>query len=398
MTEVPLRVLCLDIEGGFGGSSRSLYHMLKYVSPDDAAVSVWSKKAGPIQARYADIGIEAHVMPDIPKVSSLPRFSRNVAVYAQFIKDWLSSKAFREEFFDTLNGFDIVHFNHEALFRLARDMKRRKPIPASMHIRTNLWDSAFARWQCRTIRDSVDALIFITENEQETFSRHCSEPVSGDVLYNVVEPVAANLPPWPFPQAFTKGKRMLIGCLSNYSWHRGLDRIVELATELRTLGRNDIGFVVAGNMNLSRSLPGDLGTLGRAGLGLTDYAEKHHVADLITFLGHIDEPERLIAGVDALIKPTRENNPWGRDILEALAAGRPVFSVGQYDRFVTTGKTGILQPQWDAAALARGLSHLADNDDLLAEMGRAAAERTARLCDGPTQANSLVKIWQRIGV
>ncbi|MDD9925334.1 MAG: glycosyltransferase, partial [Rhodospirillaceae bacterium] len=168
-------------------------------------------------------------------------------------------------------------------------------------------------------------------------------------------------------------------------------------TELRTLGRNDIGFVVAGNMNLSRSLPGDLGTLGRAGLGLADYAEKHHVADLITFLGHIDEPERLIAGVDALIKPTRENNPWGRDILEALAAGKPVFSVGQYDRFVTTGKTGILQPQWDAAALARGLSHLADNDDLLAEMGRAAAERTARLCDGPTQANSLVKIWQRIG-
>ena len=51
----------------------------------------------------------------------------------------------------------------------------------------------------------------------------------------------------------------------------------------------------------------------------------------------------------------------------------------------------------EVAALARGLSHLADNDDFLAQMGKAAAERTAYLCDGPTQARELVKIWRRIG-
>jgi len=37
----PLRVLCLDIEGGFSGFSRSLYESVRDRDKTQAAVEVW---------------------------------------------------------------------------------------------------------------------------------------------------------------------------------------------------------------------------------------------------------------------------------------------------------------------------------------------------------------------
>lgn len=390
-----MRVLCLDIEGGFGGSSRSLYQSLKHMDRSAVDLNVWCKRQGPIQDRYREIGIDASVQPGMPKVSSLPLFSRNLAVYGRFALDWLAAGSFRAAFYDALDGVDLVHFNHEALFWLARDMRRRKPKPATMHIRTNLWPSAFATAQCRLIERHTDNRIFITENERETLSRHAGHEVAGEVLFNIVEPQAAPAEPWETPAAFRDGKSLLIGCLSNYSWLRGTDRLIELAAELRRAGRTDIGFVVAGKTELTPSMPEPLGRIARAGGDLTAYAAEAGVADMFLFTGHVQEPERILALVDTVIKPTREANPWGRDILEAMAAGKPVISTGTYDRFVETDATGILQPDWDAADLARRLIDLAEDRNRLTVLGQAARDRVAKLCDGPSQSRKLLEIWQR---
>src|SRR3546814_16059692 len=116
-------------------------------------------------------------------------------------------------------------------------------------------------------------------------------------------------------------------------------------------------------MQLPRSLPGVLGSIARRGGTLADYAAAKGVGDMFLFLGHVTEPERVLAGCHALIKPTRENNPWGRDIVEAMAHGRPVISVGPWAKFVETGATGILPPIFDAPALARERAGLVDTRD-----------------------------------
>ena len=46
-----MRVLCLDIEGGYGGSSRSLYESIRHL-PKGVTCEVWCRRAGPIQAQY----------------------------------------------------------------------------------------------------------------------------------------------------------------------------------------------------------------------------------------------------------------------------------------------------------------------------------------------------------
>ncbi|MCW5699426.1 MAG: glycosyltransferase family 4 protein [Rhodospirillales bacterium] len=389
----PLRVLCLDIEGGHGGSSRSLFESIRHLDPSQVAAEVWCRREGPIQARYNDLGVRTRVMPDMPKVSSLPRLSRNLIVYAAFVGDFLRSKEFREVLAREVEArFDVVHFNHEALWLLARLLRKRTAKALTMHIRTNLWDTPFARWQVRTIDNAIDHLVFISENERRTH-RRLGGSGHGTVIYNIArlpDQEIASHPDVPGDE------RLKIASLSNCSWLRGTDRLVDIAEALATAGQRGFLFVVAGDVGLSASMPGVLGDVARRGGTLRDYAEARGVGDMFLFLGHVPDPERVLAACDVLAKPTREDNPWGRDILEALAMGKPVLSVGVDATFVETGVTGILQRRFDAEALAEDLIALAADDNRCRTMGEGARNRIRRLCNGADRAADLAAVWRRV--
>lgn len=392
MTAHKLRVLCLDIEGGYGGSSRSLYESIAHIDRDQLAVSVWCKRAGPIQEKYSVLDVPVTVEAQMPKVSSLPRLSRNLVVYARFLFDWLGAGAFRRKLLAAAQTVDVVHFNHESLFWLARWLKPRTSAKLSMHIRTNLYGTAFCRFQDRTIAQTLDRLVFITENEQATLARLSGDPVDGVdgvVIYNIVEIADAG----PH-EAVPEDGRFKVACLSNFAWVRGVDRCAKIAQALKDQGRADILFVIAGNMRMPRSMTGALGKAARDGRGFDDYVNKCGLGDMFCFLGHVDDPERVLASCDALIKPTREANPWGRDILEGLAAGKPVISLGTYDKFVEDGVTGVLSKRFDADDMASRITALADDTEMAKRMGEAGRARIAELCDGKARANDLLAVWQ----
>ena len=386
-----MKVLCLDIEGGHGGSSRSLYELLRHMEQRDVELEVWCRRDGPIEEMYAACGVACRVERSMPRFSALPKMSRNLLGGSLALRDHCRAVEFKQRLLNAVSRFDLVHFNHEALFLLAVLVRRRlsPDTPLSMHVRTNLIDTPVSRWQTRNIATSLDHLIFITENEERNFRALGGKPKNGTVLYNVVTPLDLEGSPNPDDTG-----EFRIACLSNYDWVRGVDRLVDVAQALKSLGRTDIVFVVAGDMGLRRSLPGELGQLGREGATLADYAELKNVAPMFRFLGHVSDPERVLSECDALIKPTREANPWGRDILEGLAAAKPVISYGTYDTFVETGETGILREDFDADETARDIIGLADDPAYCRALGSGGRSRVAQLCDGPTQAAKLVQVWR----
>ena len=101
----------------------------------------------------------------------------------------------------------------------------------------------------------------------------------------------------------------------------------------------------------------------------------------------------MLVACDALIKPTREANPWGRDILEGMAAGKPVISLGTYNRFVEHEVTGVLHPEYRVDALADAILGLQDDRTLLERLGNAARERVAALCRPEARAADLKAVW-----
>jgi glycosyltransferase involved in cell wall biosynthesis len=387
----PLRVLCLDIEGGHGGSSRSLYYALKHIDRGSITPTVWCRRDGPIRRMYAALDIPVEVRPDLPKASALPKVTRNLWQLALYLQDFVRSqrRGTLRALEATVSTHDLVHFNHEGFAGLALWLRRQTARPATLHIRTNVHPTPFARLQMKAISAAVDHVVFITPNEERTF-RSLGAKTPGTVIYNIAEPTPGATPHPSIPQ----DGRLVIASLSNASYLRGTDRLLDLAEALKRRGRDDVLIVSAGDMQLKGSeWPGDLGAIASIGGTLEDAAAARGLAGRILFLGHVSDPESVLAGSDLLIKPTRESNPWGRDILEALAAGKPVLSVGSDQTFVETGVTGILQPRFDADDLAADIANLANDRPLVFALGAAARARIAELCGGKARARDLAQVW-----
>lgn len=392
MSAERLRVLCLDVEGGYGGSSRSLYESIRHMEASEVAAEVWCRRDGPIQPRYKTINVTVRVAPAMPRFSALPRLSRNLYAAASAALDFRRTGVFLKDLRREAARFDVIHFNHEALFPVACWLRRRSDRPLTMHIRTNLIDTPFARFQTRAIAKTIDHLVFITENEAETFRRLGGRPRAASVIYNAVDIPAAS--PEPHSAVPSDG-RFKIACLSNYSYARGLDRLVDVADALVRHGRHAL-FVMAGQMALTGSMPGLLGEIGRRGGSLADFVAARGRSDMFQFLGHVPDPESVLAACDALVKPTRENNPWGRDVLEGLALGKPVLTCGRYDKFVEDGVTGVLQPEFDPSALADAIIRLDEDRGLARRMGEAGQERVRTLCAGHARAADLLAVWRMV--
>lgn len=386
-----MRVLALDMEGGYGGSSRSLYYSLKNLPAGQAQVEVWCRKAGPIQDAYAQIGVPTRIEPNLRTFGAVTKVPHSLYDFARGAwRTLVADDGFMDRLAEAAKRVDLVHFNHEGLWLQAWALRRRSSIPLTMHVRKLLPHNWPARLQVAAISNSIDRLVYITEGEQAVF-RDLGVRQAGQVIYNVAEPMAEPVAHPDIPQ----DDRFKVASIANYSWGRGVDRVVGVAEALRKIGRTDILFVFAGNLTLPAGLPGELGVLGKIGGGVKELAERRGVAEQCLFLGHVTNPGAVLAGTHALIKTARKDLPWGRDILEAMRAGRPVVTTGTTTTFVTSGETGLLMPELDADTAARTLAAWADDR---AELGRLAAnarERIARLCDGPSRAADLLDVWRQ---
>ena len=85
MTKKKIRVLCIDHEGGYGGSSRSLFYLIKNIIrlEDNIFFEVWCRKKGPIQDMYKSIKVKCITENNIQTYSTLHRTTRN---FFSFIK------------------------------------------------------------------------------------------------------------------------------------------------------------------------------------------------------------------------------------------------------------------------------------------------------------------------
>lgn len=392
-----LRVLCLDIEGGYGGSSRSLYNTVANLPPGEVECEVWHRKDGPIARMYDAIGIAARHEQDIRSIAAfhrqLPSINDTLQEYVRLrFKGGSFRRRLKQEITD---GFDLVHFNHEGLWLLALMLRKMGvDLPFTMHIRRVAPANAIARFQASMINRAIDRLIFISAQEREHLvANGCT--VDGTVIHNVVEPFNPDTAPYP---AIPDDERFRVASLANYSWARGVDQIVDVAAALKKRGRTDILFVLAGNLDLPGSLPGRLGDIGRAGGGVHEWAVERGVDDMCLFLGHVTTPEQVIAGCAALVKTARRDFPWGRDILECLGSGRPVLTTGTVETFVQTGVTGYLMPEFDPETAATVLCEWADDRDKCRRLGEAGRKRVEEQCNGPARAADVLDLWRSTAI
>ena len=86
----------------------------------------------------------------------------------------------------------------------------------------------------------------------------------------------------------------------------------------------------------------------------------------VDFLGHVEDVSTLLADADICVQASVRPEPLGQNVLQYLAAGRPVIATrgGGPAEWVEDGVNGLLVPMNDAAALAGALRRLRDTPAL----------------------------------
>ena len=69
------------------------------------------------------------------------------------------------------------------------------------------------------------------------------------------------------------------------------------------------------------------------------------------FKGFTDNPEKELVNADILIRPSRKGDCWGRDIIEAMAAGLLVVATGKKKIFIRNKFNGLMFSDWEPKKL-----------------------------------------------
>ena len=104
-------------------------------------------------------------------------------------------------------------------------------------------------------------------------------------------------------------------------------------------------------------------------------AERLGVGDRVRLLGFRDDVGTVLGAADVIAVPSTAPDPLPNSALEAAAAGCCVVasSHGGLPEIVDDGRTGVLVPPRDTAALAAALTRLRDDPALVERLGTAAA-------------------------
>lgn len=106
---------------------------------------------------------------------------------------------------------------------------------------------------------------------------------------------------------------------------------------------------------------------------LDDLAAELGIADRVTFVESLDQPEPYIIASDVVVVPFEHDRFSSVNLLEAFACGLPAIAteLGEQKELVAEGVTGSLVPPGDAEALARAMRRLADDPAGRRRMGEA---------------------------
>ena len=351
-----ITVLYIDIEGGFGGSSISLYNMVLSLNLKNFEPIVFCKKKGPTYKKLSKMGISCHIEPSITSIIPLKKNN---------LKNWLINShklLFMKGLVNKILQLnpDILHLNYEGLIPLHYILKKNRFLGKTvLHFRSSLAPPNFIyKFYAKHINKSVDFLIFIVETNREVALKAGVrlDKNNHKIMYNPVNFISK------FIKKNTKSERVLkVVFLALLDKYKGPYRLIEIAEILKNLNSNVKIDAYGESPSKKRYIFWERNILDE----LRKVVIKKNLNKWIEFHGHTYSPEKILSNSDVLIHPSLSNDPWGRNIIEALSMGVPVISHGNFDKFVKNNINGLLFSEWNAFNYGEALNKLSKNRILI---------------------------------
>lgn len=242
--------------------------------------------------------------------------------------------------------FDLVYANSQKAFALAAPASAAARRPLIWHLHDILSTDHFGRGQISlTIRlanrfakrvivpSRAAAAAFIASGGSEALIR---------VVPNGLDDTAPATDS-TLRASFGLATPFVFGVFSRLSPWKGQSVALKALAELPDTGCVIAGGALFGEADYAASLVAEAASLG--------------VADRVCFLGQRSDVPALMRAVDAVVHPSTEPEPFGRTLVEAMLARRPLVAAdaGAVPEILEDGRCGLLFPPGDHAALAARL-------------------------------------------
>ena len=157
-----------------------------------------------------------------------------------------------------------------------------------------------------------------------------------------------------------QGDTVTIGMLSSNLPKKGIYDFVAIANRVAKQ-RSDCKFLMFGPINDHVE-------------GFQQDQKAGKTTDMVQFPGYVEHPAEAIAQCDIIVNLSHFQESFGRTVLEAMAAGKPVIAYdwGALNELVQDGTTGYLVDFKNIEAAAERILHIIDQPQLRHEMGTKA--------------------------
>jgi glycosyltransferase involved in cell wall biosynthesis len=126
--------------------------------------------------------------------------------------------------------------------------------------------------------------------------------------------------------------------------------------------------------------------------------ESLDLASTVVFTGFRSDIVRLMSAMDVVVLSSSTPEPFGRVVIEGMAAGRPVVATaaGGVLDIIQDGIDGRLVPIGDADAMSQAIVDLFLEPDKAEQIGQAARRRIEACFALPQQVATIEKVYDTI--
>lgn len=387
-----MRVLFLQQGLGYGGATKSLLLMQQALYGQVEMFTMVKKNKRLNKVLIGELKhSEKVVESDVPGIHS---YSEGTISDADFKKNKTYAPA---EIIDFIHSeqIDILHINSSVFSHILQPIKEKTNCKIVVHLREMLPFGPSHPVDAYIISNTLayaDKIIAISPNELRFF------PASGKlaVLANPHDFVSTNK---LFGKAGGKNGKLMVGMCANFNPIKGHLVFIQAIKQLNDWGKGaELDFRIIGYPAKSWSPRGLAKQLFQRGYKrkVDRLISQFHITNL-RLVPFTMEVLPQIAGLDIYVRPDLSGNPWGRDIIEAMALKKTVIATGTSDFYIRDKETGFLIPAGNAGALALKIRELAEDRELIARMGQNGYASIKERCDLPAYRSQLLEIYKGLG-
>jgi glycosyltransferase involved in cell wall biosynthesis len=352
------------------GGERSLLAVLEHVDRSQFDVHILAPPTGPLARELQRLAI-AHIPLNLHDGAG--RLSRDESLR-------------RLEAACAALQPDLVHANSLSMGRLTGALAQRLSIPCCAHLRDIIALSAAAVADL----NRNTQLVAVSHATRDYHVARGIDPDRVQVIYNGVDVDAFRSRPaegWLRRELGLPADRLIVATIGQICLRKGQDVLAEAAV-LNAGLLPHVHYVFVGERYSSK--PESVDFEQRIARRFVEAG----IADRAHWLGYRDDVARLLNEIDLLAHPARQE-PLGRVLLEAGAAGRPIVAtnVGGTPEIVCDGASALLVPPGDAPSLAAAIRRLADDPGLRQRLGTAARQRITERFPITESAARLAHFW-----